>query len=116
MPSLRLETNRFRSKFAVLDRPCGWSVVATVRFVSEKVERKNSVDPGLANRALKNRGQVSMVSLSKQDRERTGESQKRVRTSSLTVKNHGWGVGGVFFFLPVKRTLILSSPGGKGAS
>ena len=24
-----------------LDKPCGWSVVATVRFVGQKVERKD---------------------------------------------------------------------------
>ena len=38
-----------------LDKPFGWSAVATVRFVGQKAERKNPVNPGLANRALKKR-------------------------------------------------------------
>ena len=38
-----------------LYRPYGWSVVATMRFVGQKVKRKKSIHPGLAYRALKNR-------------------------------------------------------------
>ena len=47
--------SRFRSQLAFLymqalslNRPCGWSVLANVRFVGKKVERKNSANPRLA--------------------------------------------------------------------